>query len=220
MAYAGCRTIQIGVEHGSEDIRKLLGKPCTDETIIKSTTIIRNSGMEASWYLISAIPDETKADRLKTRQLVKKANPTDVLVSPLSIYPGTALFNMFSKKKKLNDDFWFNSKNDWVLALPQEEALAIAEKENIAIGHMTKNSGLSSKEIMSALLRITKINGPSGKLWPLIWAFNLALANEGQIEKAKTNLREWKKEHLNQSNYWLDELENELLNSDGMVNDD
>jgi len=143
MAEAGCKTIQLGIEHGSENLRKLLGKPCDDETIIKATQTIRKAGIEPSWYLISAIPDETKADRLKTRQLVKNAQPTDVLIAPLSLYPGTALFTKIARQKKWKDDFWFTNQSDWVLAMPEEEAKAIVEKETKAINGMTKNFALT-----------------------------------------------------------------------------
>ena len=133
MAKAGCTTIQLGVEHGSESIRKLLGKPCSDEEILKSTSIVKNAGIDASWYLITAIPGETKADRMKTRALARKAKPTDAIVSPLSLYPGTALFYQFARQKKLKDTYWLTEKAHWVFPLPEKEALAIARKESLAL---------------------------------------------------------------------------------------
>jgi len=51
--------------------------------------------------------EETKADIRKTKELIGKILPGDVLVSPVAYYPGTALYNQAVKKGLISDSDWF-----------------------------------------------------------------------------------------------------------------
>lgn len=93
MKRAGCECIQLGVESGSPEILSRLGKNITPEQIKLSSRLIRETGINLSIYLISAIPGEISADTEQTLNLIKDIQPDDGYVSPLAYYPGTRMYN-------------------------------------------------------------------------------------------------------------------------------
>ena len=118
MRRAGCECVQLGVESGSPDILKQLGKQITPEKIIQAAALVRQSGMQLSVYLITGIPGETDTDRQKTINLIKQIKADDLQVAPLAYYPGTALFETAMKNGQLAHDLFETSKDEAVLAQP------------------------------------------------------------------------------------------------------
>jgi radical SAM superfamily enzyme YgiQ (UPF0313 family) len=92
MKRAGCECIQLGVESGSPQILKRLGKNITPAQIEHACRLVREIGINLSIYLISDVPEETGDDLRQTLQLVRNIHPDDGYVSPLAYYPGTQLF--------------------------------------------------------------------------------------------------------------------------------
>jgi radical SAM superfamily enzyme YgiQ (UPF0313 family) len=92
MKRAGCECIQLGVESGSPRILKQLGKNIDPAQIVRACTLIRETGINLSIYLISDIPDETEDDIQQTINLIRHIHPDDGYVSPLAYYPGTRLY--------------------------------------------------------------------------------------------------------------------------------
>ncbi len=196
LAKAGCRTVQLGVEHGSPPMRKLLGKNDYPMASVTATKLLRKAGIEVSWFLITAIPDETKADRAATRQLIKNGKPHDVVLSPLALYPGTALYRWFAKKKKLPKNFWLETRDHWILALPFTEGQAIMRKESHFLASCAKKHRFQTNELKEAWSSL-------GKPWPLTWALSTHLIEKGQFKKAKEILEESEKQ---KSHFWLARL--------------
>ncbi len=92
MKQAGCECIQLGVESGSLDILRQLGKNIAPANIEDACRLIRETGINLSVFLISDVPEETKHDIQQTIELIRHIRPDDGYVSPLAYYPGTQLY--------------------------------------------------------------------------------------------------------------------------------
>lgn len=116
MRRSGCECVQLGVESGSPDILKRLGKQITPDKIIQAADLVRQAGMQLSVYLISGIPEETDSDKQQTVNLIKRIQPDDLQVAPLAYYPGTALFETAVKSGLVASDLFETRKDPAVLA--------------------------------------------------------------------------------------------------------
>ncbi|MBP7901360.1 MAG: radical SAM protein [Spirochaetes bacterium] len=107
MKLSGLEHIQFGVESGSEKILSIYDKKITPDKIIAASEMVRRAGVYLSVYLMCGVFGETKEDVQKTKELIGKILPGDVLVSPVAYYPGTALYNQAVKKGLISDSDWF-----------------------------------------------------------------------------------------------------------------
>jgi anaerobic magnesium-protoporphyrin IX monomethyl ester cyclase len=93
MKRTGCECIQFGVESGSPEMLKALGKRILPVDVERAAAAVRRVGINLSVYLITGIPGEADADLQQTVRLIEKIRPQDGQVSPLVYYPGTQLFS-------------------------------------------------------------------------------------------------------------------------------
>ena len=91
MKRAGCECIQFGVESGSPEMLKALGKRILPADVERAAQAVRRVGINLSVYLITGIPGEGEEDLKQTVRLIEKIKPQDGQVSPLVYYPGTEL---------------------------------------------------------------------------------------------------------------------------------
>lgn len=92
MKRAGCECIQFGVESGSPEMLKALGKRILPADVERAAAAVRRVGINLSVYLITGIPGEGEKELQQTVRLVEKIRPQDGQVSPLVYYPGTQLY--------------------------------------------------------------------------------------------------------------------------------
>lgn len=91
MKKAGCECIQFGVESGSPQMLKALGKRILPPEVERAAAAVRRAGINLSVYLITGIPGEGEEDLRQTVRLIESIRPHDGQVSPLVYYPGTEL---------------------------------------------------------------------------------------------------------------------------------
>src|SRR2546422_11723205 len=106
MRRAGCTHIQYGVESGSPRMLQRLNKGITIEQIRTAAAATRRVGLGLSIYLITGIDSETDEDLAATIGLIEAIRPHDGLVSPMTVYPGTALYEEAKTRFGLGDDYW------------------------------------------------------------------------------------------------------------------
>ncbi len=109
MKRCGLEHIQYGVESGSEKILALYDKRISIEKIKSAAAISRKVGVYLSYYLMTGMTGETTEDIEYTKKLISETKPHDVVVSPVAYYPGTKIYSDSIKKKKINDNIWFDS---------------------------------------------------------------------------------------------------------------
>ncbi|MBF0469215.1 MAG: radical SAM protein, partial [Desulfamplus sp.] len=97
MRKAGCIQISFGVESGSEKIRRTLGKPFKNETIIRAFRLTASFGILPRAYFIYGSPGETNESIAKSIELMEQLKPLSMVSYMLVLFPGTALYkNLFS----------------------------------------------------------------------------------------------------------------------------
>jgi radical SAM superfamily enzyme YgiQ (UPF0313 family) len=112
MRRAGCTHIQYGVESGSPRMLRRLNKGISLEEIRSAAAATRRVGLGLSIYLITGIDSETDEDLASTVRLIEEIRPHDGLVSPLTVYPGTGLYEDAKRRFGIDDRFWVDSREE------------------------------------------------------------------------------------------------------------
>lgn len=92
LARAGCETIWLGAESGSQAILDAMDKGTTVAQIREATHLIRRHGMRPAFFLQFGYLGETKADVAATLQLLFELMPDDIGVSVSYPLPGTRFY--------------------------------------------------------------------------------------------------------------------------------
>jgi radical SAM superfamily enzyme YgiQ (UPF0313 family) len=92
LARAGCRTVWIGAESGSQRVLDAMEKGVRVEEIRAAAARLRRAGIECGFFLQFGYPGETWEDVLATRKLVRECAPDDIGISVSYPLPGTRFF--------------------------------------------------------------------------------------------------------------------------------
>lgn len=96
---AGCIYVDIGLESGSEEIRRsLLKRTMTNQEIIDTANILKEVGIKFCTLNIVGFPTETKEQMWQTYELNKRIRPNGTIVSIFYPFPKTELAD-FSLKE-------------------------------------------------------------------------------------------------------------------------
>jgi radical SAM superfamily enzyme YgiQ (UPF0313 family) len=112
MRKAGCIQLSFGVESGSEQIRKILGKPIEQKKIIDAFLLTASYGILARAYFIYGSPRETDETIQESIDLLKAIKPLGAIFYLLVIFPGTHLYRSVKDKGILTDDIWHEKIED------------------------------------------------------------------------------------------------------------
>jgi anaerobic magnesium-protoporphyrin IX monomethyl ester cyclase len=92
LALANVRTLEIGLESGSERVRReILRRHYSNEDFSRAVRLARERGMEVNVYNMIGIPGETLQDHQQTIQVNHQVCPDRTLTSIFFPYPGTDL---------------------------------------------------------------------------------------------------------------------------------
>jgi radical SAM superfamily enzyme YgiQ (UPF0313 family) len=86
---AGCRTVWLGAESGSQKILDAMEKGTRVEQIREATRRLRAAGIEVAYFLQFGYPGENREDIRQTFRLVRQAKPDDIGISVSYPLPGT-----------------------------------------------------------------------------------------------------------------------------------
>lgn len=106
MRKAGCIQISFGVESGSPDIRKTLGKPIDQKTIIRAFERTLAHGILPRAYFIYGSPGETNATIQQSIDLMHRITPLSAVFYLLVIFPGTHLYQLAKNRRQVDDTIW------------------------------------------------------------------------------------------------------------------
>ncbi len=112
MRKAGCIQISYGVESGSGKIRSILNKNIRTKDIKRAFALTTRYGILARAYFIYGSPGETLKTIQETLDLIHEIKPLSIILYILAIFPGTALYEDFKRRTKLNDDVWMERIED------------------------------------------------------------------------------------------------------------
>ncbi len=112
MRKAGCIQISFGVESGSPQIRKRLGKPVSEEEIVSAFRMTQQYGILARAYFIYGSPGETRETIAESRNLICAIKPLSAVFYVLMVFPGTSLYQTLKNDNRVSDGIWENSVED------------------------------------------------------------------------------------------------------------
>ena len=110
LAYAGCKTVWIGAESGSQNILDAMEKGDTVDDIYNAARHLHASGIKVGFFLQFGYPGETWEDVQKTLKMVRECAPDDIGISVSYPMPGTKFFEQV--KLELGDrQNWIDSED-------------------------------------------------------------------------------------------------------------
>lgn len=102
---AGCDLIRIGVESGSERVRReLMSRPMDNERILRVFEDAEAVGLKTWSFNMVGLPGETPADAEETIELNRRLCPDHMQVSVFNPYPGTRLHQVCRERGVLTGE--------------------------------------------------------------------------------------------------------------------
>jgi len=92
LAKAGCKTVWLGAESGSQKILDAMDKGDNVKDIYCATELLHKNGIEVGFFLQFGYPDEKWEDVQKTLKMVRECAPDDIGISVSYPLPGTKFF--------------------------------------------------------------------------------------------------------------------------------
>ncbi len=92
LAKAGCKTIWLGAESGSQKILDAMDKGDKVADIVRAADLLHKNKIEVGFFLQFGYPGETWEDVQKTLQMVRVCAPDDIGISVSYPLPGTKFF--------------------------------------------------------------------------------------------------------------------------------
>ena len=103
---AGCHTIYLGVESGTQKVLNFINKKVTIKQAKKAIKVLKEAGLRVLASFIIGVPGETISDINKTIFFAKKLDPDLVQFTLLTPYPGTPLFQKAVEKDWIDTFNW------------------------------------------------------------------------------------------------------------------
>jgi radical SAM superfamily enzyme YgiQ (UPF0313 family) len=101
---ANCDTLCIGIESGSEELRKCrLNRNMSNESIKTAFALAHKYRMNTYAFNMIGIPDETYENHLDTIKLNRETKPTRTQITIFYPYPGTELYRYAKEKGYIKD---------------------------------------------------------------------------------------------------------------------
>ncbi len=107
---AGCRTVWMGAESGSQKILDAMEKGTTVSQIAEARRRLGAAGIEVAYFLQFGYPGETRADIEATLEMVRDTQPDDIGISVSYPLPGTKFYERV--KAQLGDKQNWDSSDD------------------------------------------------------------------------------------------------------------
>ena len=107
MKRSGCVRIQIGVETGTDEGLRAIGKPATIGQIRATFERARRVGLNTMAYFMLGLPtDQTDEDVRHTIRFARELDPSYALFNVLTLYPGSRLYRDAMEQGIVSGDPW------------------------------------------------------------------------------------------------------------------
>ena len=127
MQQAGCVTVRIGVESGSEEILVYMKKKTELDGIRAAANLLNKYNFYWSAYFLFGTPPETKETIQQTLDFIKEINPPFVTLSIFDPIPGTEMYGELEQCGLISADEGWNMesnqrfRSNYVYAMPADE---------------------------------------------------------------------------------------------------
>jgi len=126
MKRAGCNSIKVGVESGSEDVLQRMNKGTTLDQIRHAAELLRNVGIYWTAYFLIGTPGETVEDIYKTRDFMYEIRPDFASLGVYEPFPGPAMFADGVRRSLVKPDM---TLEDFYTMLPNHYYKADARRQ-------------------------------------------------------------------------------------------
>jgi anaerobic magnesium-protoporphyrin IX monomethyl ester cyclase len=93
MKKSGCVKLEIGVESGSDRIKKIIHKDVSNDQIMRAFSLINKSGIGSGAFFMAGFPDETIDDMDQTFQLMKELDAGEIAFNIFDPMPGSTEYD-------------------------------------------------------------------------------------------------------------------------------
>lgn len=144
MKKAGCKRIYIGVESFSQKVLDYYNKGSKASDILQRIEWVKRAGIQSSGFMMIGAPVETAEDLAQNKEGLRKSKLDFVIVSKLTPYPGTVLF----EKLKDRMDFKLFPYHNFFKDMSYEKKMIGIEKELYRAFYWRLNTLISLFKIM------------------------------------------------------------------------
>lgn len=159
MKKAGCNSIKVGVESGSERILKRMNKGITHDQIRNAAKLFRKIGIHWTGYFMMGVPSETVDEIYQTLDFMYEIEPDFASISVYEPFPGTPMFvegiqKNLAKLEMTLVDFYTMLPNDYYKLDPRKQVETIdADEFSILAEDMKRKFHIYNKSFKRLLYR-------------------------------------------------------------------
>lgn len=110
LSQAGCQTVWMGAESGSQKVLDAMEKGTSVEDTYRATRQLRGAGIEVGYFLQFGYPGEDWEDIWKTVRMVRDCMPDDIGVSVSYPLPGTKFYQRVRSQLGVREN-WLDSND-------------------------------------------------------------------------------------------------------------
>jgi anaerobic magnesium-protoporphyrin IX monomethyl ester cyclase len=126
MKRAGCNSIKVGIESGSETELARMNKGITLEQARRAAALLRNVGIHWTGYFLMGTPGQSLKDIYKTLDFMYEIKPDFASIGVYEPFPGTAMFEEGLRRGLVKLDM---SRQDFLETLPNDYYKADARRQ-------------------------------------------------------------------------------------------
>ncbi|MBF0318144.1 MAG: radical SAM protein, partial [Nitrospirae bacterium] len=93
MKKAGCVKLEIGVESGSERIKKMINKDVSNDDILRAFALLRKKGIGSGAFFMAGFPQETLDDLRETFDFMRRLNADELAFNIFDPMPGSSEYD-------------------------------------------------------------------------------------------------------------------------------
>ncbi len=144
MKKAGCRSIKVGIESGSDRILSKMNKGISREQVRSAARILKRVGIFWTGYFMMGVPGETVDEIRQTLDFMHEIKPDFASISVYEPFPGTPMFEEgvargLVKPQMTMEDFYTMLPNDYYKADPHRQVESIGPDEFHALARDVKS---------------------------------------------------------------------------------
>jgi radical SAM superfamily enzyme YgiQ (UPF0313 family) len=158
LAEAGCVEVKIGLESGSERMRReVLRRPSGEEVMVRAFKAAENAGIRAWAFSMIGLPTETAEEMLMTAKLNAKIRPYIVRCSIFFPYEGTDLHRYATEHTLIQQDIADSVSShleDTALEMPQLAREDIIKFKTMFKWYVDANSEIEAAPLFKNLINM------------------------------------------------------------------
>jgi len=116
MKEAGCNSIKVGIETGSERMLSFINKGITHDQCRAAAKVLKKSGIFWTAYFMIGLPGETKDEMYQTLAFMRELGPDFASLSVYEPFPGTKLYDIGLERGLVAPD---RTKDDYFKISPK-----------------------------------------------------------------------------------------------------